>query len=153
MMFIRCYYLVWNFWMNWNLYKDYLITQIPFNFLILKTTQIIHRYLLSSQTWINFTKVENKVWWSSILKSSQQFFLLSAFLLNCFLCWDPCNNDLTPTLDVALLCSSRAGSDLGRESRLVWGALSIGFPHFQVEVNASLKVRFGVLVRGSMKSQ
>ena len=46
---------------------------------------------------------------------------------------------MMPTLDAALLCSSRAGSDLGRESRLVRGALSIGFPCSQVEVNASLK--------------
>ena len=34
-----------------------------------------------------------------------------------------------PTFDAALLCSSRAGSDLGCESGLVRGALSIGFPH------------------------
>ena len=34
-----------------------------------------------------------------------------------------------PTLDSALRCSSRVGSYLGRESGLVWGALSIGFPH------------------------
>ena len=39
-------------------------------------------------------------------------FLLSAFLQNCFLCWDRWNNDVTPTLDATLLCSSRAGSDL-----------------------------------------
>ena len=40
-----------------------------------------------------------------------------------------------PTLDVALLCSSWAGADQGHESGLVWGALSIGFPHSQVEFN------------------
>ena len=40
-------------------------------------------------------------------------FLLSAFLRNCFLCWDCWNGDVMPTLDVALLYSSRAGSDLG----------------------------------------
>ena len=37
---------------------------------------------------------------------------LSAFLWNCFLCWDRWNGDVTPTLDAALLCSSRAGSDI-----------------------------------------
>ena len=47
------------------------------------------------------------------------YFLLSPFLQNCFLWWDLRNGDMTPTLDAALLCSSRAGSDLGRESRLV----------------------------------
>ena len=46
---------------------------------------------------------------------------------------------MTPTLDAALLCSSRAGSDLGRESGLVWGALftwcnvPIMGPYIQVE--------------------
>ena len=39
---------------------------------------------------------------------------------------------MTPTLDSALLCSSRAGSDLGRVSGLVCEALSIGFPHSQI---------------------
>ena len=52
------------------------------------------------------------------------FFLLSIFLQNCFLCRDCWNGDVMPTLDAALLCSSRAGSDLGRESGLVWGALN-----------------------------
>ena len=46
-------------------------------------------------------------------------FLLSAFLGNCFLCWDRWNGDVMPTLDAALLCSSRAGLDPGRESGLV----------------------------------
>ena len=54
------------------------------------------------------------------------FYLLSAFLRNWFLCWDRWNGDVMPTLDAAPLCSSRAGSDLGHESELVWGALSIG---------------------------
>ena len=35
-----------------------------------------------------------------------------------FLCWDHWNNDMKPTLDTALLCSSRAVSDLGHESGL-----------------------------------
>ena len=48
---------------------------------------------------------------------------------------------MMPILDAALLCSSRVGCDLGHESRLVLGALSIGFPYSQVELNASLKVR------------
>ena len=64
----------------------------------------------------------------------------------CFLCWDCWNDDVTLTLDVALLFSSRAGADLGRESGLVLGALSIGFPHSQVEVHASLKARLKWLV-------
>ena len=46
-------------------------------------------------------------------------FLLSAFLWNYFLCWDRWNGDVTPTLDGALLFSSRVGSDLGHESGLV----------------------------------
>ena len=46
-------------------------------------------------------------------------FLLSTFLWNCFLCWDRWNGDLPPTLDTALLCISRAGTDLGHESGLV----------------------------------
>ena len=37
----------------------------------------------------------------------------SAFLQNCFLCWNHLNGDVMPTLDMALLCSSREGSDLG----------------------------------------
>ena len=44
---------------------------------------------------------------------------------------------MTPTLDVALLSSSRAGADLARESGLVREVLSIGFPHSQVKLNAS----------------
>ena len=46
-------------------------------------------------------------------------FLWSAFLQNYFLCWDCWNGDMMPTLDAALLCSSRAGSDLGRESGII----------------------------------
>ena len=45
---------------------------------------------------------------------------LSPFLRNCFLCWDHWNSDVMPTLDAGLLCSSRAGSDLGSESGLVF---------------------------------
>ena len=49
-----------------------------------------------------------------------QFFLGSTVLPNSFfLCWDRWNGDVTPTLDAALLSSSRAGADLGRESGLV----------------------------------
>ena len=66
------------------------------------------------------------------------FFQSFAFLLNCFLCWYRWNGDAMPTLDAALLSSSRVGSDLGYESGLVSGALSIGFPHSQVEFNAYL---------------
>ena len=35
---------------------------------------------------------------------------LSDLLWNCFLCWDRGNCDVPPTLDAALLCSSRADS-------------------------------------------
>ena len=35
--------------------------------------------------------------------------------------------------EAALLCSSRVGADLGCESGLVSGALSIGFPHSQTQ--------------------
>ena len=38
---------------------------------------------------------------------------------NCFLCQDCWNGDVMPTFDAALLCSSRAGADLGQESGLV----------------------------------
>ena len=44
---------------------------------------------------------------------------LSALRWNCFLCWDCESGDMPSTLDAALLCSSRAGSDLGLESGLV----------------------------------
>ena len=47
------------------------------------------------------------------------FFLGSALLQNCFTCWARWNGDVMPTLDAALLSSSRAGADLGRESGLV----------------------------------
>ena len=40
-------------------------------------------------------------------------FLLSAFLRNFFLCRDWLSGNVPPTLGAALLCSSRAGSDLG----------------------------------------
>ena len=36
----------------------------------------------------------------SIYQTSQ-FFKLSYFLQNCFLCWDCCNGDVRPTLDAA----------------------------------------------------
>ena len=40
---------------------------------------------------------------------------LSVFLPNSFLCWDHWNGDMMTMIDAALLCSSRAGSDLGHE--------------------------------------
>ena len=43
------------------------------------------------------------------------FFFLSALLPDCSLCWDHWNSTVTPTLDAALLSSSRA-ADLGRLS-------------------------------------
>ena len=55
--------------------------------------------------------------------SSVQLCFFSTLLRNCFLCEDRWNGDVMPTLDVALLCSSRVGSDLGRVSGLVWGGL------------------------------
>ena len=51
-------------------------------------------------------------------KISVIFFFISALLRNCFPCWHHWNGDMMPTLDAALLCSSRVGSDLGRESGL-----------------------------------
>ena len=44
-----------------------------------------------------------------------------------FLCWDRGNGDVPPTLDATLLCSSRAGSDLGLESGLVEELCQLGF--------------------------
>ena len=46
------------------------------------------------------------------------FFKLSALLQNCFLSWDRWNDNVTPTLDAALLCNSRVGSNLGHETGL-----------------------------------
>ena len=43
-------------------------------------------------------------------------FFLSALLRDCSLCWDYWNGMMTPTLEAALLSSSRAGADLGRMS-------------------------------------
>ena len=43
-----------------------------------------------------------------------RLFFLSALLRDCSLCWDRWNGTVMPTLDAALLCSSREGSDLGR---------------------------------------
>ena len=51
--------------------------------------------------------------------SLQQELLFFIILRNCFLCCDCWNSDVMPTLDAALLCSSRVGSDLGLKSRLV----------------------------------
>ena len=38
------------------------------------------------------------------------------FIFYCFLCWDRWNGTVMPTLDVAKLSSSRAGTDLGQLS-------------------------------------
>ena len=43
-------------------------------------------------------------------------FFLSTLLQDCSLCWDCWNGTVAPTLDAALLCSSRAGTDLGQMS-------------------------------------
>ena len=51
---------------------------------------------------------------------SDLFIFLSVLLQNFFMCRDRCNGDMRPTLDTALLCSSRADSDLGHESGLGW---------------------------------
>ena len=59
------------------------------------------------------------------LSGIQIIFLLSAFLRNCFLCWDHWNGDVMPILDAALLCSSRADTDLGHESGLVWRSFMV----------------------------
>ena len=68
----------------------------------------------------------------------------SGFLRNCFLCRDCWNSEVMHTLDVALLCSSRAGSDLGRASGLVWGAVVVLGCVFQM---SSLRqgIRHGIL--------
>ena len=60
------------------------------------------------------------------LNFTTQFFL-SALLQNCFLCWGHGNGDVPPRLGAALLCSSRAGSDLGLESGLVEKLCLFGF--------------------------
>ena len=52
---------------------------------------------------------------------------LSDLFRNCFLRWDHGNGDVPPTLDAALQCSSRAGSDLGLESGLVEELCQLGF--------------------------
>ena len=44
-------------------------------------------------------------------KTNKIAFFLSALLQDCSLCWDR-----TPTLDAALLISSRVGTDMGRMS-------------------------------------
>ena len=49
---------------------------------------------------------------------------------------------MTPTLDAALPCSSRAGSDLGSVSGLVCGALSFGFP----QADHLLKLKLQILI-------
>ena len=53
-----------------------------------------------------------------IIENTEIVHFLSAFLHNCFLCWDRWNSDVMPTLDAALL-SSKVGSDLGQGSGLV----------------------------------
>ena len=63
-------------------------------------------------------ETETNNMWDSFL-----FLLMIRPPPNCFLCWDRWNGDLMPTLDAALLCRSRAGSNLGRESGLVLGAI------------------------------
>ena len=50
---------------------------------------------------------------------------------------------MTPTLDAALLCSCRVGSDLGCKSD------RFGFPHSQVELNVSLRREKAVLYNSS----
>ena len=49
-------------------------------------------------------------WGSGIQPFEMRKHFLSAFLRNCFLCWDCGNSDMPPTFDADLLCSSRAGS-------------------------------------------
>ena len=64
-----------------------------------------------------------EVFWHK--KIGHRRIFLSAFLWNCFLCWDHGNGDMPPTLDMALLCSSKAGSDLGLESGLGYWSLCV----------------------------
>ena len=53
--------------------------------------------------------------------------------------WDNWNGDVMPTLDAALFCSSRVGSDPVRESGLGLGSIRV--PLSQVEFHASPKAR------------
>ena len=46
--------------------------------------------------------------------------LLSALLRYFFLCWSPGNGDMPPTLDAALLCSSRAVYEFVHAQCLEW---------------------------------
>ena len=46
----------------------------------------------------------------------QWVFLVPALLRDCSLCWDHLEVVQTPTLDTALLSSSRVGTDLGQTS-------------------------------------
>ena len=74
----------------------------------------IYLRFFADLSWLNKDHCWNFVLLQAKLRMSILFFfLLSAFLRNCFLCWDRWNGDVTPTLDAALLCCSRAGSDLG----------------------------------------
>ena len=74
-----------------------------------------------------------------IVRPSERYlltFFLSAFLRDCSLCWDRWNGTVMPTLDAALLSSSRAGADLGRE--LYLQATTVGlFTHLSLYVWAN----------------
>ena len=67
---------------------------------------------------LRFTRAAVSLYLENILRTITGF-LLSALFQNYFLCWDHGNGAVPPTLDAALLSSSRAGSGLGLEYRLV----------------------------------
>ena len=64
-------------------------------------------------------------------------FYFISFLRNCFLCWDHWNDDVTTSLDAALLCSSRAGSFLACVSGLTMRELLV--KHFELESSLESK--------------
>ena len=50
----------------------------------------------------------------------QCFIFLSTLLRDCSLCWDLWSSAVTPTLDAALLSSSRVGADLGQMFNVIF---------------------------------
>ena len=73
---------------------------------------------------------------------------LSIFLRHCFLCWDRWNGDVKSILDTALLCSSRAGSDVGSEFGLGWRALY----HFhELFITHGVTIKFGLRLEMDLK--
>ena len=72
---------------------------------------------------VGFKKHKNKLKEIGKVFYFSQFFLLPVLGL--------LEQYMTPTLDAALLCSSRAGADLGRKSDRFEELCQLGFPHSQ----------------------